>query len=39
MHASPISAPPPALDAAAKRETPLRVCIHAAGVMEQVDLE
>ena len=29
MHASPISAAPPAADATARRETPLCVCIHA----------
>ena len=39
MHASPISAPPPALDAAAKRETPLRVCIHAVGASSEAQLD
>ena len=39
MHASPISAPPPALDAAAKRETPLRVCIHAVGASSAAQLD
>ena len=39
MHASPTSAPPPASDAAAKRETPLRVCIHAAGPSSAAELD
>jgi len=39
MHASPIPAPPPANDAAAKRETPLRVCIHAVGASSVAQLD
>jgi hypothetical protein len=39
MHARPIPAPPSANPATAKRETPLRVCIHAIGTSSSVELD